>query len=178
MGKKHFGVSVIIPCYNAGAFIDDAVHSVLKQEADTPYEIIIVDDGSSDALTLGRVDYFEDLGDDRVSVIRHDKNMGLSVTRNTAIAASVYPYILPLDADDRLVTDKLSTSKGFIDLGAERLSGDPDLDVVSPQGYMFGNVSGKMRFPRLDEKRMLYKNHIPTFSMIRKSVVEDVGGYT
>lgn len=176
--ESQTGVSVIIPCYNAGQYLDEAVESVFFQNTDVPYEVIIVDDGSQDAFTLDKISYYEQRSSHFLSVIRHEENKGLAATRNTAIAASQYNIILPLDADDRLVKpDQVYGGKGYIDLGFAMFEADQDLDVVSPQAYMFGNINGLMRFPCFDEKRELYKNHIPAFSMVRKSVLEDVGGY-
>ena len=93
-------VSVIIPCYNAGEWIDEAVDSVLSQTY-KDYEIIIVNDGSSDPLTQEKLRSYESSS---IQVI-HQENKGPAAARNTGIRSARGEYILPLDADDMLVPD-------------------------------------------------------------------------
>ncbi|MBD3317834.1 MAG: glycosyltransferase, partial [Chitinivibrionales bacterium] len=88
-------VSVIIPCYNHGAFLNDAVSSVRNQTFQD-YEMIIIDDGSDDPETMGLFDNnpFSD-----ATIIR-TANLGPSCARNAGIEKAQGQYILPLDADD------------------------------------------------------------------------------
>src|SRR6266542_3718389 len=88
-------VSVIIPCYNYGEYLHDAIASVLAQELhDT--EIIVVDDGSTDSNTRAVISA---LGTPRTRVIVQ-ANAGLSRARNAGIKAARGKYICCLDADD------------------------------------------------------------------------------
>ena len=90
-------VSIIIPAYNASAFIERALASCLAQTY-TDYEIIVVDDGSSD----GTGDIVrERYADNSVQVIQQE-NQGVGTARNTGILAAQGDYILALDADDVL----------------------------------------------------------------------------
>lgn len=94
-------VSVLIPAYNAEAWIEETIHSVLAQT--WPYlEIIIVDDGSGDN-TLQKAKKFENKG---VKVLSQ-KNKGASAARNIAFSASSGDFIQYLDADDLLAPDKI-----------------------------------------------------------------------
>ncbi len=95
-------ISVIIPCYNAENFIGEAIESVLRQTF-KPYEIIVVDDGSTDdsakiALSFGPP----------VKVIRQS-NKGESVARNVGIKEAKGEFIYFLDADD--IVEKNSFEK-------------------------------------------------------------------
>ena len=95
-------VSILIPAYNAEAYIAEAVTSALKQSwSDT--EVIIVDDGSSDS-TLSIAKGFQDK---RIRIISQ-KNQGASSARNVAFQASTGDYIQYLDADDLLEEDKIA----------------------------------------------------------------------
>src|SRR5215218_4319670 len=92
-------ISVIIPCYNHGAYLSTAIKSVLAQTYPN-IEIIVVDDGSTDntkAVAWG----FEK--------VRHiyQRNAGLSAARNTGIRNAKGTYILFSDADDWLLPDAL-----------------------------------------------------------------------
>jgi hypothetical protein len=94
-------VSVVIPCYNQAHFLSEAIESVLAQSY-PHFEIVVVDDGSTDNTSEVAVRYPE------VRCIRQD-NQGLSRARNTGIHHSRGEYVVFLDADDRLLPDALLT---------------------------------------------------------------------
>ena len=89
-------VSIIIPAYNARDFITRAINSCLTQTY-TNYEIIVVDDGSTD----GTGDLVRDTYGDKVQVITQ-RNKGVPLSRNVGIAAAKGDFIKPLDADDAM----------------------------------------------------------------------------
>jgi len=93
-------VSVIIPCYNHGQFLGDAITSAQRQQG-VACEIIVVDDGSTD--DTGRVA----AGFPGVRYVRQ-RNAGLSAARNTGLVAATGPYLVFLDADDRLLPGALA----------------------------------------------------------------------
>ncbi len=105
-------VSVIIPTYNYGQYVTEAVESVLGQTY-ANREIIVVDDGSTD-------DTRERLGSygDRVRYI-YQENRGLSAARNTGIKAARGDLIAFLDADDVWVPEKLSVEVPILGAQAE-----------------------------------------------------------
>ncbi len=97
-----YTVSIIIPCYNHGHFLAQAIESCLAQTYPI-HEIIVVDDGSSDntcevALQFSRVTYI------------HQQNSGLAATRNRGIAAAKGELLQFLDADDMLLPTKIGRS--------------------------------------------------------------------
>jgi glycosyltransferase involved in cell wall biosynthesis len=94
-------VSVIIPCYNYGRFLAEAIESVLSQDHPA-VEVIVVDDGSTDN-TREVVAGFGD----RVRCI-HQENAGVSAARNTGIRAASHDLIALLDADDTFLPGMLS----------------------------------------------------------------------
>jgi glycosyltransferase involved in cell wall biosynthesis len=92
------GISVIIPTYNREKFIGQAIQSVLEQEYESPIEVIICDDGSSD----NTIKIAESFGD-KITILRKPKNcltQGAASTRNRGIRASTQSYICFLDSDD------------------------------------------------------------------------------
>ncbi|HEX5259289.1 MAG TPA: glycosyltransferase family 2 protein [Sphingomicrobium sp.] len=96
-------ISVILPVHNRADVLPRAIRSVLEQEL-KDFELIIVDDGSSDE--SARV--AESFGDDRIRLIRLEQNRGGNVARNEGIRAATSPLIAFLDSDDRYLPKKLS----------------------------------------------------------------------
>ncbi len=90
-------VSIIIPCFNHGKFLLEAIKSVEKCDKRL-YELIIINDGSTDSFTANLIKSLLSQG---YHVIEHE-NSGLSAARNTGIKAAHGRYILPLDADNRI----------------------------------------------------------------------------
>ena len=96
-------VSVIIPTYNRNKLVLDAIDSVLEQTFQN-FEIIIVDDGSTDN-TKTHIDSYQKK-DTRIKYI-FQENQGVSIARNTGLEAAQGEYIAFLDSDDRFLIDKL-----------------------------------------------------------------------
>lgn len=99
-------VSVIIPTYNRGWIVREAVDSVISQEF-TNFELIVVDDGSTD-------DTGEVLAacSDRITIV-HQRNMGVSAARNRGIARASGQFVAFLDSDDLWLPKKLSEQVKF-----------------------------------------------------------------
>ena len=97
---KDFQISVIIPAYNCERFVEEAIHSVIHQSL-KPFEIIVVDDGSTDS-TKEKIAVFKDA----VRYI-YQSNSGSSVARNRGIREAKGNYFSFLDADDIWVHEKL-----------------------------------------------------------------------
>ncbi len=98
-------VSVVMPAYEAASTIDDALTSIADQTR-PPHEVIVVDDGSTDA-TAERAERWS--GRLPMVVIRRDSNIGCGGARRQAIEAGTGDLIAPLDADDIWTADHLAT---------------------------------------------------------------------
>src|ERR1700722_2164221 len=94
-------ITVVITCFNYGAFLAESVHSALAQEGGEP-RVIVIDDGSTDAHTLAELDRLPP----RVELVRQ-ANTGPAVARNVALGRVATRYALVLDADDRLTASAL-----------------------------------------------------------------------
>ncbi|MBF0217197.1 MAG: glycosyltransferase family 2 protein [Candidatus Omnitrophica bacterium] len=102
--------SVVIPVYNRETFIAKCLNSVLSQDFDD-FEIIVVDDGSTDSTGSVIKDNFHDK---RLRYFYHE-NKGVAAARNTGIRSSKGEFIAFLDSDDRWTADKLSKTVEYID---------------------------------------------------------------
>jgi glycosyltransferase involved in cell wall biosynthesis len=158
----HSDVTAVVPCFNYGAWVRDAVDSLLAQEGGAPH-VVVVDDGSTDPATL------EVLADLPVPVIRQD-NGGLSAARNSGYASTDTPLLIALDADDRLPPGALNALKRPLDA-------DPAIGFSYGITHFFGDWEGDMGFPGLDAYRLLYRHIIGPVGLTRRALWEDVGGY-
>lgn len=163
-------ISVVIPCYNHGEFLGDAVDSVLRSDFEG-YEIVIVNDGSTDPFTL-RVfnDMAKRFADNRRVTIIHQENLGLSSARNAAISRAAGEYILPLDADNRIRPDYLRKAVGVLDQNR-------DAGVVYAYANLFGEKKGVWTFPPFDSRKLLIENFVEACSVFRKKIWEECNGY-
>ena len=152
-------VSVIIPCYNYGRFLSQAIESALAQ-THSNLEIVIVDDGSTDDTAAVASAY-----KDRV-VYHYQPNRGPSAARNTGIGLSSGQFLAFLDADDWL-------DPGFVAAGLQALSNHPEAAFAFPQIWYFGRFDGVSRFPRYDSVSALHRR-IPVCAFFRRDAFATV----
>lgn len=161
-------VSVIIPCFNDGRYLIEALDSVFKQTVQE-IEIIVVDDGSTDPVTLAVIDQLAN--DPRLRLLRHDQCLGPSAARNHGIQASKGEYILPLDADDRIYPSYVEKARGM-------LAKDSSLEIVYCRARWFGLAFGEFRLPPYGPETMLLQNVIFATAMFRRKSWQAVSGYS
>ncbi len=106
-------VSIIVPVYNAGAYIEETVNSVRAQTC-TCWELILVDDHSKDDTLSVIKKYLAVIRDERIRLIAKKTNEGAAAARNTGIDAARGRYIAFLDADDLWMPDKLEKELAFM----------------------------------------------------------------
>ena len=157
-------VTVVISCFNYGRYVGEAVASALGQEGG-PTRVIVVDDGSDDPATLEVLDRLPE----EVEVI-HQENAGPSAARNAGAAASRTPFLMVLDADDRLRPDAVRHLR-------PPLEEDPELAYTYGLIEHVGDWSGLIRFPDYDPFKLLYRPIVGTTWLMRRSAFEQVGGY-
>jgi glycosyltransferase involved in cell wall biosynthesis len=158
-------VSVIVPCYNQGQYLDEAVDSILAQTYQN-FEIIIINDGSTESETI---DILKTYNKPKTTVI-HTDNQGISSARNHAIKISRGKYILPLDADDKI-------GSTYFNEAVELLETKEHLGIVYCEAEFFGNKTDKWELPEYKFPNILLYNVIFNSGFFRKSDWEKVGGY-
>jgi glycosyltransferase involved in cell wall biosynthesis len=157
-------VAVVIPCFNDGRFLPDALASLADQE---PHELVIVDDGSEDAETLALLDSLRAAGTTVVS----QANAGLGPARMAGVAATTAPYVHPLDADDRLAPGALRTLADALDANPQAAAAWGDYRTFGVSDCHFPTA------PRLDPWRITFLDEIPGTTMVRREAIEAVGGW-
>ena len=159
-------ISIIIPCFNDGAYIQETIDSVNAQTFQN-IEIIIVDDASTDKETHNTL---MSLNQKNMKVIFSEKNGGPSVARNRGIAEAQGKYILPLDADDKIAPTYLEKAKKILDEHSQT-------GIVYCEAEFFGEKSGKWELPPYTFPEILVGNMIFATALYRKADWEKVGGY-
>lgn len=162
-------VSVYITNYNYERFIEQSIQSVLQQSLND-WELIIIDDGSTDNSKEIIERYRED---ERVTII-YQQNKGLNITNNVAMRVARGKYIMRLDADDYLTPNALERM-------SEALEGDDSLGLIFPDYYYVdaeGNITGEEKRHNFEEEVSLYDQPAHgACTMIRLSFLKKIGGY-
>lgn len=155
-------VSIVIPCFNHGRFLAEAIESALAQTY-APIEIVVVDDGSADdSAALAR----------RYPVcLVAQPNQGLAAAANLGIRASHGEFVMRLDADDRL-------KPTYVQETLQPLLEDANLHFVYTQVEYFGARSGSYPVEEFDPESLAERNYINASAMMRRSSFEAAGGYS
>lgn len=159
-------VSIIVPCYNQGHLLCDALDSVLMQTY-IDWECIIVNDGSTDNTESVALAYCEK--DARFMYFYQD-NQGVIASRNNAIRKSNGRYILPLDGDDKIAPTYLEKAVPII-------SNNPKVSIVYCLVEQFGEKEGLYFLPEFEINRMLLDNCIVVTALFRRSDYDNTKGY-
>lgn len=163
-------VAVIVPLYNYAATIDECLQSVIRQTLPN-LSVIIIDDHSADDGADRAIDLLHRHQARFVTarVIRHIRNQGLSMARNSGIAWSAEPFLFMLDADNRIRPPALSRL-----LEAIQTSGAA---FAYSQLRMFGDEDGIGIADIWDPARLRIGNYIDAMAMIRRDALAASDGY-
>jgi glycosyltransferase involved in cell wall biosynthesis len=160
-------VAVVIPCYRYARFLPEAVASVVAQT--WPHlHIVVVDDGSPDDTAAVARALIAQHPDRHIELVRQP-NRGLAAARNRGIAATSAPYVLPLDADDRLAPDAVERLlQALVAHGG---------DVATPLGRTFGDEDRPLPTRPATRRRLLAANCLVYASLFRRELFDRIGGY-
>lgn len=159
-------VSVVMPCYNDGRYIQESVASV-KAQTYPNVELIIIDDGSDDSDTIATLNA---LAEEANVQVLHATHVGPSAARNAAIREARGKYILPLDADDTI-------DPTYIEKAVNILESHKDTGVAYCEADLFGAQSGKWDLPTYSFESMLFDNIVFVTALFSKADWEKVGGF-
>lgn len=163
-------VTVYVATYNYGEYLKQAIESVLRQTY-LAWELIIIDDGSTDGTKEVLADYLER---PKIRIYTNSMNEGLTRTSNRAISLARGEYIIRLDADDYLDENALLVLVATLDRY-------PDVALVYPDYYVVSEDGEILRLERRskinDEVELLDLPAHTACSMIRKTCLVELGGY-
>ena len=158
-------VSIIMPCFNDGAYIEESINSVLKQSY-KEIELIVINDGSTDDNTneiLNKINH-------PLIKVYTTKNIGPAAARNYGIQNAKGKYILPVDADD-LIHER------YVEFCVKELEKNSNVGIVYCYAELFGEQTGRWDLPDYSFKSMLLDNIIFVTSMFRKEDWKIIGGF-
>lgn len=184
-------IGVVIPCYNYGSFLPEAIESVERQTRPAD-KIIIINDGSTDN-THEIASHYQYQRPDKIEYIQNKKNLGIIATFNKAVRALDTEYVCLLGADNRFRSDYLEKTAALLDL-------DENLGVAYSDFALFGPLATTMfqmvqpdrrgpviddtyytvRFPNFSKRivdQLSESNFIHGSSLFRMSAWNQVGGY-
>lgn len=166
---KRRRIAVITPGYNHAHYLTETVESVVAQTYPN-WEMIIVDDGSSDNTYELSQQLIKRYSDCTIRVIRQE-NQGLPASRNNGIALTDCEYIFPLDADDKIEPEMLAMTAAVLD-------SRPEIGFVYTDVRLFGNEHGIVRDRAYDRELMRIDCFLHAATMFRRKAWEQVGGYS
>ncbi len=159
-------ISIIIPSYNQGPYLSEALDSVLAQTY-TNWECIIVDDGSHD--NTAEVSGAYCAKDSRIKYLYQD-NKGVSAARNNGVAHSKGEYILPLDGDDKIAPK-------FLELTLQEIVKDRNIRVVYTDVQYFGERNDIYKLPDFSLEKLMGQNILCITALFRKEDFDKTGGF-
>ena len=173
--EKQIKVSIILPTYNGGKYVINAVESVLFQSF-SDWELIIINDGSNDDTESLLEKYIKK--EPRIIYLKNEKKIGVQKTLNKGIKKSKGEYIARIDDDDEWINkDKLKEQIEFLEK-------NNDYVLVGTNGVVVDDRMNRIidyNVPKTDfliRKTILFKNSFISSSvLIRKSVLQRIGGY-
>lgn len=167
-------ISVVLAIYNGERHLDDAVRSVLGQTF-TDFELIIVDDGSTD--TTPRLLAAWQQADPRVRVVRQE-NRGLSASLNTGVGMATGAYIARQDADDVSMAERFARQASHLDAHPSVAAVGSSASVIDRIGATVGGLTAAVG-PEAVRHGLLTLRTTPVHGsmMMRREALQAVGGY-
>lgn len=159
-------ISIIIPCYNHGMYIQDALDSIDNAKGSYAVEVIIVNDGSTDQDTIEKLKELEKRG----YFVLNQLNIGLANARNNGIKLAKGKYILPLDSDNKVL-------KSYLNEAIDIFEKNEFLDIIYGNALYFEGKDGDWIVGEYNLFELVSCNYIDACAIYRKSVWEKIGGY-
>lgn len=166
-------VSVLMPAYNAEAYIHQAVQSILDQSLQE-FELVIFNDGSTDN-TAGIIRQFTD---PRIRFIDNKENQGLTRARQATLALATGKYVAILDSDDVSFPDRLAKQYHFLEAHPAVVLCGGNAVLMDAQGETSGDLLHQSYLPEELKLHFFFNNiFVNSGVMFRRDTALEVGGY-
>lgn len=168
-------VSVIMPIYNTERYLETAIRSILQQNF-TDFELIAVDDGSTDR--SGAILDWLAAEDARIVVLRQT-NQGVTKALNAGLAVARGDYIARMDSDDIARSDRFTRQVAELDERPNIVALGTQFSLIDPDGRTLKNMAMPLHHADLDAR--LFDRQVLSIchpsAMMRASVLKKIGGY-
>lgn len=162
-------VSIILPCYNAGRYLQECLESVFAQTF-TDFELILIDDGSDDDIET----IIKSNNDPRLIYIRSSVNRGIVPSLNKGLKLAKGKYIARMDSDDIMAKMRLQIQVDFLEKNLDYGMVGCWHNVINPDGMLIN----RMQYPIDNEELrllLLFRNQFSHPSvLLRASVVRGI----
>lgn len=159
-------IAIIVPCYNQGKYLQDALDSVLAQSL-LEWELVIVDDGSTDSSPDTAKSYAAK--DCRIRYA-YQENAGPSAARNKGVALTSAPLLFFLDGDNMICPN-------FLEQGVNYMDSHPECVLFNSKADYFGDKTGEFKLQYTSYKDLLVANSIDCACIVRREDFDRVGGF-
>ena len=171
--KANQQISVIIPMYNAENTVMKALDSVRLQKGDFVFEIIIVNDGSTDA-SRNVVENYRKQNPQMNIILLDQPNSGVSKARNAAMEVSGGEYIALLDSDDEWLSEKTERQMPYL------VNNEENIDFISSRRrnhkIQFPYVVGRNSFAEITFRKIMLRNEAqPSTVIFKRKILENTG---
>lgn len=150
-----------MPVYNGEKYVAEAIHSILKQSFEN-FELLVIDDGSRDS----SADIVSQIRDDRIRLIKNEKNLGVAKSLNKLILESQGEFVARMDADDIALPNRFEKQLNYIEENS-------DISICGSWVKCFGEEDHIFRYPEHHRENRLQLLLAPCFAhpavMWRKS---------
>ena len=175
--RDNLPISVVMPVYNCEKYIAYSIESILSQSFKA-FELIIVDDGSSD----NSMSIIQSYKDKRIRIITNPNNIGLTKSLNKAINCSKGEYIARMDADDISLVDRLEKQSDFMEDNPKVAVLGGGYQEIDSDGRLINYVFKPPVDKETIEHQLLFKKPfanpiVHSTAIIRRTALEDVGRY-
>lgn len=179
MDNENYKVSIIIANYNKAEYIEKAINSALSQDFTQEYEIIIVDDNSTDN-SVDIINSVKAKYPEKIQIVLNNKNRGVYKNYLSGMQIAKGEYITMLDADDEMMPEKLLLQSNVLD-------SNPEVSVVTNSAVLIDNINDRrfnynyhdnlkdsevVIFDKAFDYFLNFKQ-VPTF-MFRSSMLEEI----
>ena len=164
--KENPILSIVVPVFNSGIYLKETIKSIEEVNFSYPYEVILVNDGSTDSGTLKILEDYKE----KYTIINQE-NGGVARARNTGIENAKGQYILPFDSDDIM-------NGNYYDQALHKMVHDPTIDILYGDYIIFGSENRYNKSGKYNRLRLINSGcFLPNSSIYKKKVWEDNGGY-
>ena len=166
-------ISVVMPFYNAAAFLDESIQSILKQTF-RDFELILINDASSDNSDEVVQKY---LSDTRVRYICNDTRTGIVVNLNRGVSAAKAELIARMDGDDISQPERFQRQYDYMSAHKDIALLGSYVEIIDENGVPLQISKKPTEHEDIKKVCFYYGPFVHPVVMFRKSVVENVGGY-